>query len=215
MSKSNLLSGLSGFNSRKCMSNFESTDALSVASIFLQHTSQASLLRDMCTASLLGTMSDFFAQIIGLAENSHKRTIKINPNNTSSSNYAQQLLTALKEVKFHRDYNMKRTLRFLIFGFFDGAVGHTWFYSLDEWIKGHHWYEVLLRVVLDTTVSIRYFHVNLLIVCVLKMEFLQVYTPIWCVWFLAMMTLLERGSLSGLRGIIHKEWWSLCRLSTS
>ena len=46
-----------------------------------------------------------------------------------------------------------RVKRFAFFGFLDGAVGHTWFIQLDNFIHGTDGVSVVYKVIADTVVS--------------------------------------------------------------
>lgn len=83
--------------------------------------------------------------------------------------------------------DLNRVARFGAFGVADGAVAHAWFFALDKVVgEDGTLGQTLLKVAGDALV----------------------YSPLWCVWFLAAFALLER------RNPIHairSEWLELFR----
>ena len=66
-------------------------------------------------------------------------------------------------------WDLNRSLRFAVFGFMDGTVGHGWFQWLDGVVRGSDNTAVVEKIILDTSI----------------------YTPIWCFWFVVAMSLLK------------------------
>ena len=81
-----------------------------------------------------------------------------------------------------------RLLRFATFGFFDGAVGHSWFIALDSVIKGTGNVQVIEKIALDTLI----------------------YTPLWCLWFVVAQSLLKRNF--DVITSVRNEWRELAWL---
>ena len=81
-----------------------------------------------------------------------------------------------------------RLLRFATFGFFDGAVGHSWFIALDNVIKGTGNVQVIEKIALDTLI----------------------YTPLWCLWFVVAQSLLKRNF--DVITSVRNEWRELAWL---
>ena len=81
-----------------------------------------------------------------------------------------------------------RLLRFATFGFFDGAVGHSWFIALDSVIRGSGNVQVIEKIALDTLV----------------------YTPLWCLWFVVAQSLLKRNY--DVISSVRNEWRELAWL---
>jgi hypothetical protein len=81
-----------------------------------------------------------------------------------------------------------RLIRFAIFGFFDGAVGHAWFQTLDSIIKGSGNVQVIEKIALDTLI----------------------YTPTWCLWFVVAMSVLKRNF--DVVSSVKNEWRELAWL---
>jgi hypothetical protein len=131
------------------------------------------LVSDMVVAACLSAVSDGVAQLT-------ESTTPIISTNSSSP-------------KFIFPYDYQRTKRFLLFGFLDGAFGHSWFYILERFIRDNQVIDILRKIAADSLL----------------------YTPIWCVWFICVMTWLENGHWRGLFDILKKNWFSLFRLSTS
>ena len=71
---------------------------------------------------------------------------------------------------FRNNFDVYRTMRLVLFGLADGAVSHGWFVGLDQ-VFGDG--DELMDAVVKTFADI------------------SVYTPLWCAWFLAAMTILE------------------------
>eukprot|EP00586_Coscinodiscus_wailesii_P012325 CAMPEP_0172506588 /NCGR_PEP_ID=MMETSP1066-20121228/196415_1 /TAXON_ID=671091 /ORGANISM="Coscinodiscus wailesii, Strain CCMP2513" /LENGTH=203 /DNA_ID=CAMNT_0013283675 /DNA_START=268 /DNA_END=879 /DNA_ORIENTATION=+ len=72
------------------------------------------------------------------------------------------------------NYNAPRTQRLALFGLADGAVSHTWFLGLDSVVgEGQDLFDTVLKTAADTLV----------------------YTPLWCAWFLAFMTIFEEEEM--------------------
>ena len=83
-----------------------------------------------------------------------------------------------------------RTTRFGVFGAADGAVSHGWFWALDAVVgESGSMSETLLKVAADQLV----------------------YTPLFCVWFLAAFVVLERRDPRTIPLVVRTEWWELYR----
>lgn len=108
--------------------------------------------KDMMTAACLGTMSDVFAQIISQKGNDSNSVTASPPNDrapTSREFKSGGLFPAFNSIRI----DIKRTIRFAIFGFIDGAVGHTWFYTLETYVRTTRITDVFLRILIDAGVS--------------------------------------------------------------
>ena len=83
-----------------------------------------------------------------------------------------------------------RTTRFAVFGAADGAVSHAWFLGLDAVVgESGSTFETFLKVVADQLV----------------------YTPLFCVWFLAAFVVLEGRAARSIPNVIRNEWFELYR----
>ena len=123
------------------------------------------LFNDMGTVFVSNAISDLIAQI------TEKR--KLDPLATVTSSSLSSATTSSSSLLPQSfDLDFERTKRFAYFGFFDGAFGHTWFLVLDYYITGITNMDVVYKVIADTTI----------------------FTPLWCIWFLVVMGILE-GSL--------------------
>lgn len=116
------------------------------------------LLTDMTTVLLSNTVSDCIAQY------TEKQKV-IDVSLLSTADLPVEPTTFDSSLNL----NIERVVRFAIFGFFDGAVGHNWFIALDQVIKGTDGISVVYKVIADTVV----------------------FTPCWVAWFLLAMGLLE------------------------
>lgn len=124
----------SSFTTRKYLANELSTFSTAISS-FIENPSNG-LIIDMITAAFLGVSSDCIAQITSQEfEDSKPSTF----------------ITTILVKKWNYDWD--RSGRFAIFGFFDGAVGHTWFYTLEHFIKDSRAVDIITKIVADTTVS--------------------------------------------------------------
>ena len=80
------------------------------------------------------------------------------------------------------EQDVTRTARFGVFGVFDGAVSHGWFLALDSLVGDDgSVVETLAKVVGDALV----------------------YTPLWCIWFLAAFVLLERRDVRTVPAVVR------------
>jgi hypothetical protein len=104
------------------------------------------LIADMVTVLSTNTLSDFLAQ-------SGEKSKKALEGGSIGS------------------LDFERLLRFAVFGFFDGAVGHGWFIALDQVIKGTDAVSIIEKISADTLI----------------------YTPVWCAWFVVGMSILKRN----------------------
>lgn len=124
------------------------------------------LVNDMTTVFVGNAVSDAIAQI------TEKRRLKLDNVEPSSTLISTSSVSNIQLSSLSSLLDFDRTKRFALFGIVDGAFGHNWFLILDYFIKGNQNVDVFYKVVADTTI----------------------FTPIWCVWFLVVMGLLE-GSL--------------------
>lgn len=122
------------FSTRKYLLNEYNTFYTAI-STFIENPSNG-LIIDMMTAAALGVISDCIAQI-----SSHDFE-----DGKSSKGIINFLLKKWK-------YDQDRSGRFAIFGFFDGAIGHTWFYTLEHFVKDSTAVDIITKVVVDTIVS--------------------------------------------------------------
>eukprot|EP01036_Dinobryon_divergens_P036140 gene36140-46988_t len=119
------------------------------------------LLADMVTVLGTTSLSDFIAQ----------------------STEKSQSLLANNALPTRFDSN--RLLRFTIFGFLDGAVGHGWFQLLDQVINGNGGIFVVEKIAADSLI----------------------YTPVWCFWFVSAMSVLK-GNFD-ITQALKSEWKEL------
>ena len=91
----------------------------------------------------------------------------------------------LANNSFSTQFDSKRLLRFTAFGFLDGAIGHTWFQLLDKAINGNGGIFVVEKIAADTFI----------------------YTPVWCFWFVAGMSILK-GNFN-IAQALKSEWKEL------
>lgn len=137
------------------------------------------ILSDMFTATISYTLSDTIAQfseiIASKSASDGDKNLLLNSISTDDGG----------KVK---DFNLDRLIKFLVFGFLDGAVSHGWFVGLDEVISGDDILSVIYKVTADTLI----------------------YTPLWCVWFIFGISILE-GSLwrKYVSNELAKEWKEL------
>eukprot|EP01041_Mallomonas_annulata_P008695 gene8695-17957_t len=133
------------------------------------------------------TCSDNILSTDGLA---HDAIVMASMN--AVSDIAAQLLSKKTTKDLTKEsYDFKRTERFALFGLADGMVSHFWVYSLAVFVHGNSLTDIVTSVFAD----------NLL------------YTPIWCVWFIAAMAVLENKSMSNFVNTFKSEWQSLFLLS--
>ena len=86
--------------------------------------------------------------------------------------------------------DVARTTRFVAFGLADGAVSHAWFLALDAIIgEDGSVAETLLKVASDALV----------------------YTPLWCIWFLAAFVVLEQRGVRSIPSVVRGQWLELFR----
>ena len=124
------------------------------------------LFNDMGTVFASNAISDLIAQITEKRKLDPLATVTSSSTTTSATSSSSSLLPQSFDLDF------ERTKRFAFFGFFDGAFGHTWFLLLDYYITGITNVDVVYKVIADTVI----------------------FTPLWCIWFLVVMGILE-GSL--------------------
>lgn len=83
-----------------------------------------------------------------------------------------------------------RTGRFGVFGSADGAVSHAWFAGLDAVVgESGTLSETITKVAADQLI----------------------YTPLFCVWFLAAFVLLEGRPIASIPSVLRAEWFELFR----
>ena len=87
------------------------------------------IMSDMFLAAILSIMSDSIAQFTS----------------TPTMLKSYQLLS--------KTYDMNRTTRFAIFGFLDGAIGHSWYYTLETFIRDTKVIDIIYRILADALVS--------------------------------------------------------------
>ena len=119
--------------------------------------SEGSYLMDMMTVSVSNIVSDSIAQI---SEQRSKSSPILDP---------------------------QRLLRFAVFGFFDGAVGHQWFLILNHFIPGTAPIDLLNVMTAD----------------------IFIYTPIWCLWYLFGMSILQGKDAEHIITTIRQEFKEL------
>ena len=108
--------------------------------------------------------------------------------NTVSDTAAQLTESQLRAEAGARD--LMRTGRFFAFGVADGALSHVWFEVLDATVGDDGTVvQTLLKVAGDALV----------------------YTPLWCVWFLAAFVVLEGRPWRSIPAVIGGEWLELFR----
>jgi len=130
----------------------------SVQDVYHQVLENNGLLTDMTTVFISNTVSDCIAQYT-----EKQKVIDVSVLSADAS----PLETISDES--NSGFNVGRVIRFAIFGFFDGAVGHNWFIALDQVIQGTDGISIVYKVIADTLV----------------------FTPVWVAWFLFAMGLLE------------------------
>ena len=118
------------------------------------------LAADMLTCATCGTIADSIAQFSERAVGD-----------------ASSMLT-----------DVRRTARFGIFGFFDGAVAHGWFHALDAAVGDDGTTgQTLVKVAYDALL----------------------YTPCWCLWFITAFALLEGKSLRDIPRMVKNDFGEL------
>ena len=122
------------------------------------------LITDMGTVFISNAVSDVIAQV---TEN-RKSVRKISSITQVSLKSSLPTASVIQPQKI----DLERTKRFALFGFFDGAFGHTWFILLDQFITGTDNINIVQKIVADAVI----------------------FTPLWCIWFLVLMGIFE-GSL--------------------
>ena len=125
----------------------------------------AGLLTDVLTVGSINTASDTIAQLLSI---NTEQNLENNQNKDNSQQSKNNL--SLLEDPIKPSYDTARTLRLSLFGLADGAVSHIWFLALDSVVgEGQGLFDTLLKTAADAFV----------------------YTPLWCAWFLAFMTIIE------------------------
>ena len=110
--------------------------------------------------------------------------------NSISDATAQVTETRIRASARDAKPDFARTGRFVTFGAVDGAASHVWFVGLDALIgEDGTLVETCLKVAADACV----------------------YTPLWCVWFLALFVLLEGRPARTIPAVLKAEWLELFR----
>mmetsp|Transcript_27378 Transcript_27378/g.41441 ORF Transcript_27378/g.41441 Transcript_27378/m.41441 type:complete len:307 (+) Transcript_27378:77-997(+) len=105
----------------------------------------------------------------------------------NEGSYEKQRKSAL-DTTLDFAYDSARTLRLSLFGLFDGAVSHLWFLALDLMVgQGQGLFDTVLKTVADASV----------------------YTPLWCLWFLAFMTMMKPHTNSELHDSMALRFQSI------
>lgn len=104
-------------------------------------------------------------------------------------------------------FDLHRAQRFAVFGFLDGIVGHTWYFTLEKAIGGSRPVDKIARIAADIMVSLP-------LPCLSDplTPVLQVYTPLWCAWHVIGMALLEQENIWTS---LQDDWMSMVRVSSS
>ena len=111
----------------------------------------------------------------------------VSAGNTLSDTIAQVAEQRGKGSSMNSIQDPRRLIRFATFGFLDGAVGHQWFLTLNHFIPG------------STPIDL----VNAMVADVL------IYTPLWCLWYLFGMSLLQGKDASQILSTIRSEFKEL------
>ena len=106
----------------------------------------------------------------------------------SVSDAAAQLTEA--QLRAKAAFDPVRTGRFVAFGLADGALSHAWFSLLDGAVGNDGTLVQTLEKVAGDAL---------------------VYTPLWCVWFLAAFVLLEGRPWRSIPSVMGAEWLELFR----
>ena len=94
------------------------------------------------------------------------------------------------QLRAKAPFDPVRNGRFLVYGAADGVLSHAWFEVLDGVVgTDGTLVQTLEKVAGDALV----------------------YTPLWCVWFLAFMAVLEGRGLRTVPGVVRSDWLELFR----
>lgn len=175
------------------------------------------ILNDMIVVSLSNGISDGIAQF---AESSSKKKWPSGfPATATATATAAAAVTASKTSKTITDtaadyeelesdptipfrLDLKRTRRFLIYGFCDGLVIHNWLIILEYLIKTTS--ESIINVVGPTVERVALDQL--------------IFTPFWCIWFISCMTFISRHdgtSLKSLRANVKGGYMELLLITWS
>ena len=155
------------------------TSAFSIKSLHTTGYDFQCLFKDMGTVFITNALSDVIAQV---TENRQSHA------NISSIKQATSQVVKLPLP----EYDIHRTKRFAVFGFFDGGFGHTWFLLLDQFIPGSSKFNIIQKLIADTTI----------------------FTSLWCAWFLVLMGLLDGSLIKKIKdNRLGKEYRELYALS--
>lgn len=83
--------------------------------------------------------------------------------------------------------DVERTQRFAVFGLFDGIITHSWYFSLNNFVQGSDFNAIAQKVMADALI----------------------YQPIWCLYFLLLMTYFEKKSIDTVFDTLKADWWEL------
>lgn len=84
-------------------------------------------------------------------------------------------------------FDIERSQRFAAFGLFDGVVTHSWYFSLNNVVHGTDVWAIGQKVMADALI----------------------YQPLWCAYFLFLMTYLEKKNVDGVVHTFKADWWEL------
>lgn len=102
---------------------------------------------------------------------------------------AQKIETIDKES---RNIAIDRLKRYAVFGFLDGFVNHAWYHLIDQVNTGNTLFDIFEKVACD----------------------IFLYGPVWYVYYLAVMTLLEEKGVRMVIPVIKERWVDLTVRST-
>ena len=85
-----------------------------------------------------------------------------------------------------------RLKRFALFGLLDGFINHVWYHYIDQIITGNTLIDIIEKVVCD----------------------IFLYGPVWYVYYLCVMTLLEKKGVEMVIPTIKERWLDLTVRST-
>lgn len=127
------------------------------------------------TAQIINNYCDRFEKQLKIPEDSTDSTIDWNNfcRNFQLKPSAAVLLTKIfrgayycsvsnlsPDFTFSIDFDVERFRNFAVFGFLDGAVSHSWFLLLDNFIKGDQFMDILSRIFADNMVLFTFITVS-------------------------------------------------------
>jgi len=207
----NLAPGVLGFGSvarRSCQRSSSATIPLRMRMMSTKLALvPAELVSDVVTSGTINTISDCVAQLLeNSANNTTAQGNRILETETMGSKEENSVPSFASLTPFR--YDAPRTQRLAMFGLADGVVSHAWFLGLDGIVgEGQGLADTLVKTAADSLV----------------------YTPLWCAWFLASMTLLEGeddGSrtstifakkndlatkIGSIPSVWRSDWWQLLK----